>query len=43
MQNVNNIDAIRLLKHKNFVDVFKHYLIVVSLSMKFGEVRVKIE
>jgi len=43
MQNVNNIDAIGLLEHKNFVNVFEHNLIVVSLSMQFGEVRVKVK
>lgn len=43
MQDINNMDAIRLLQHKNFVDVLEHDLVVMRLSMQLSEVGVEIE
>ena len=43
MQNVDYMNAIRLLEHENSVDVLKHDFVVMSLAVELCEVGVKVK
>ena len=38
MQDVNNVHTIWFVKHEDFIDVLKHDLVVVGLSVQLREV-----